>query len=93
MKKLLQIKPLFAFACLSLLVSFPAHANLQKVNSFLANIEDILRGASIASVTIAIMIVGYQITFGGKTFRDCAPVLIGGLLIGGAAEFARFLMA
>lgn len=62
------------------------------VCTFFKNINNILNIASIAVVTIAVIFAGYQIAFAHKRISDVAPVLIGGLLIGGAAQFAKMLM-
>src|SRR3546814_7668922 len=62
------------------------------VCKFFSNINNILNIASIAVVTIAVIFAGYQIAFAHKRISDVAPVLIGGLLIGGAAQFAKMLM-
>ena len=59
------------------------------VCKFFSNINNILNIASIAVVTIAVIFAGYQIAFAHKRISDVAPVLIGGLLIGGAAQFAH----
>jgi type IV secretion system protein VirB2 len=64
-----------------------------KVNTFFTNINTILRVASIAIVTIAIIFAGYQIAFANKRITDVLPILVGGLLIGAAAEIARMLLA
>jgi len=70
----MNLKNLKNFSWITLLFAIfanPAHAAdaLQKVTSFFEKIEDILRGASIAVVTVAILIVGYQMLFNGKTFN------------------------
>ncbi|MGE8213556.1 MAG: TrbC/VirB2 family protein [Stenotrophomonas sp.] len=57
-----------------------------RVNSFFNNI------ASIAIVTIAVIFAGYQIAFNHKRIGDVAPVLIGGFLIGAAAQIAKMLL-
>jgi type IV secretion system protein VirB2 len=62
------------------------------VCKFFSNINNILNIASIAVVTIAVIFAGYQIAFAHKRISDVAPVLVGGLLIGGAAQFAKMLM-
>src|SRR3546814_419906 len=62
------------------------------VCKFFSNINNNLNIASIAVVTIAVIFAGYQIAFAHKRISDVAPVLIGGLLIGGAAQFAKMLM-
>jgi type IV secretion system protein VirB2 len=63
-----------------------------KVTGFLNNINGLLNLASIAVVTIAIIFAGYQIAFAHKRIADVAPILIGGLLIGAAAQIAKMLI-
>lgn len=63
-----------------------------KVAGFFARFETILRVASISIVTIAVVFAGYQIAFAHKRLSDVAPVLIGGLLIGGAATIAGWFV-
>jgi type IV secretion system protein VirB2/type IV secretion system protein PtlA len=65
---------------------------LDKINTFMDNVLSILRGASIAVVTIAIMWAGYKFLFKHADIAECGKILGGGLLIGGAAEIARFLL-
>lgn len=67
-------------------------AGLQKVNTLVQNIEDVLTAVSIGAVTIAILVAGYKIIFGGQTFREVAPILVGGIIIGAAAEIAKLLV-
>ncbi|MCD9030018.1 TrbC/VirB2 family protein [Luteimonas sp. BDR2-5] len=62
------------------------------VNTFFTNITTLLNIASIAIVTIAVIFAGYQIAFNHKRIGDVAPVLIGGFLIGAAAQIARMLL-
>jgi type IV secretion system protein VirB2 len=60
----------------------------ENVETFFQRFETILRVVSVSVVTIAIVFAGYQIAFAHKRLSDVAPVLIGGLLIGGAAAIA-----
>ena len=69
-----------------------AQSGLQKVNTFLENVLSVLRGASIAVVTIAIIWAGYKFLFKHADVGEIAKILAGGLLIGGAAELARYLL-
>lgn len=62
------------------------------VTTFFTNITAILNVASIAVVTIAVIFAGYQIAFNHKRIGDVAPVLIGGFLIGAAAQIAKMLV-
>jgi type IV secretion system protein VirB2 len=63
-----------------------------KVTGFLQNINGLLNLASIAVVTIAVIFAGYQIAFAHKRISDVAPILVGGFLIGAAAQIARMLV-
>lgn len=58
------------------------------VVKFFKNFEVLLKAVSVLVVTVAIVFAGYQIAFAHKRLSDVAPVLIGGLLIGGAAAIA-----
>jgi type IV secretory pathway VirB2 component (pilin) len=70
-----------------------AAGGLDKVNTFVQNVLVILRGISIGVVTIAIMWAGYQFLFKRADMGECGKILGGGLLIGGAAELAGYLLA
>lgn len=87
---------LFCFVCLAVspaAVAGDAFADAcVKVTGFFAKFETILRVASVSIVTIAIVFAGYQIAFAHKRLSDVAPVLIGGLLIGGAAALAGWFV-
>lgn len=64
----------------------------QKVCGFFKNVNKILNLASVTVVTIAIILSGYQIAFAHKRISDVAPILIGGMLIGAAAQVANMLI-
>jgi type IV secretion system protein VirB2/type IV secretion system protein PtlA len=66
---------------------------LDKVNTFVENVLLVLRGISIGVVTIAIMWAGYQFLFKRADFTEIGKILGGGLLVGGASELARYLLA
>lgn len=63
-------------------------AACENVAGFFGNFQMILKAVSVGIVTIAIVFAGYQIAFAHKRISDVAPILIGGLLIGGAATIA-----
>jgi type IV secretion system protein VirB2 len=63
-----------------------------KVEEFFENIRGLLTIASISVVTIAVIFAGYQIAFAHKRIADVAPILIGGFLIGAAAQIAGMLL-
>lgn len=64
----------------------------QKVCGFFQNINGLLNMASIAVVTIALVFSGYQIAFAHKRISDVAPILIGGVLVGAAAQIAKMVV-
>lgn len=63
-----------------------------RVTGFLGKLNGILNVASVAIVTIAVIFAGYQIAFAHKRISDVAPVLIGGFLIGAAAQLAKMVI-
>lgn len=64
----------------------------EKLCGFFTNINKLLNLASVTVVTIAIILSGYQIAFAHKRIADVAPILIGGMLIGAAAQVAKMLI-
>jgi type IV secretion system protein VirB2 len=60
-----------------------------RVTGFLGKLLNV---ASVAIVTIAVIFAGYQIAFAHKRISDVAPVLIGGFLIGAAAQLAKMVI-
>lgn len=82
------------FLGLALVAAEPAFAQggLDKVNTFVENVLVVLRGISIGVVTIAIMWAGYKFLFKNADMAECGKILAGGLLIGGAAELAGYLL-
>ena len=63
-----------------------------RVCGFFDDIRGLLNMASVAIVTIAVIIAGYQIAFAHKRISDVAPIMIGGLLIGAASQIAGMLL-
>lgn len=69
-----------------------AAGGLDKVNAFMENVKEILSGAAIVTVTVAVMVVGYKVIFTQWDARECGKILMGGLFIGGGAEIASYLV-
>ena len=88
------IKLSLFFLITALCLTEPAYADggLVKVNDFMDTITSILRGASIATVTLAIMWAGYKFLFTQANPMEVGKIVIAGMLIGGAAEIARYLL-
>lgn len=81
-------------AFVALFAAAPAYAQgVEKVNTFIENVLLILRTISIGVVTIAVMWAGYKYLFKHADLGEVGKILAGGLLIGGAAELANFLLS
>lgn len=84
------IAALFALPGLAFAQDFQGTDN--DVRTFFQNINGLLNIASVAVVTIAVIFAGYQIAFAHKRISDVAPILIGGFMIGAAAQIANMLI-
>ena len=85
------------FAALSvaageLMLAMPAaQAQLAQVNTTMNNVQMVLAGVSVTSLTIATMLAGYKIMFQHAKISDVGHIIIGGLLVGGASGIAAWL--
>lgn len=86
---------MLTIAIISLFAPDMAYAagGLSKVNDFMDNIAGILRGAAIITVTVAIMWAGYKFLFANANAMEVGKIIIAGLLIGGSAEIAGYLIS
>ncbi|MCD8213459.1 MAG: TrbC/VirB2 family protein [Campylobacter sp.] len=93
-RKLPSLKRLSAaFTLFTFLPNFASAAGgLDKVNSFLDNLSSWLTAGGAVIATIAIIIAGYKIMYGGKTVGEVAPIIIGGVLIGSASAITSFFI-
>lgn len=69
-----------------------AGGGLSQASDFMNKLKDTLDIIAPVTVTIAIIWCGYKMIFQGASFRDIAPILIGGFLIGAAAAIANMLI-
>lgn len=74
------------------LITHPAYAEFQKAKTMLTKVEQGLRGLSLVTITLATLWVGYKVLFGGSTIQECAPIIIGAIIIASAAEIAKMLV-
>lgn len=73
--------------------SVPAMADgFTKAGTLLDKVSAGLLGLSIVTVTIAVLWVGYKVLFAGNTLRECAPIIIGAIIIASASEVARMMV-
>lgn len=97
-RKLMFNRMMMMAMCLAIVVpglAFAQSADQQAQDSIcgiLTTINKLLSVASVVVVTIAVIFSGYQIAFAHKRISDVAPVLIGGVMIGAAAQIAKMIM-
>lgn len=70
-----------------------AFGGLDKANTLLNNVNTALYGLAAITVTIAFLIVGYKILFGGQTIRECIPIIIGAIIIASASSLGAFFIS
>ena len=99
--KLTRYVPLAALVLMAVLLLFCPDAMAQststddpgaKVSGFFTKIIAALKPISLAIVTIAFIFAGYQIAFNHKRVIDVAPILVGAIVIGAAAQLASWFL-
>lgn len=73
-------------------ISSPAFAQISKVNTVIENVMAVVLAISVAVFTICIALAGYRMAFQQARFADVAPILLGGMLVGGAGGMASWLL-
>lgn len=76
-----------------MIIAEPAFAGLDKINDFVDLILDSLSAIALAVVTIAFMWAGFKFLYQHAAMKEVGTILLGGLLIGGAAELASYFLA
>lgn len=62
------------------------------MNTLVQNILDSMIYIQVGVVTLAVIIAGFKVLFQGQTFREVAPIIVGGIIIGAAGEVAKLLV-
>jgi type IV secretion system protein VirB2 len=75
-----------------LLESHPAFAQITKVNTVMTNVQTVLVGVAVTLFTLAIMWAGFKMAFQQAQWSEVSNVVIGGILVGGAAGIAAWLI-
>jgi type IV secretory pathway VirB2 component (pilin) len=79
-------------AALAVLAAAPAFAGLPNLTTAVANLTAILTGVSVAVVTLATMWVGFETLHRGAQWEDVKRIVIGAVIIGGAAALAAMIV-
>src|SRR6185437_8625758 len=75
-----------------LLEANPAWAQITKVNTVMQNVQTVLTSVAVTLFTVAIMWAGFKMAFSHAQWSDVSNVVIGGVLVGGAAGIAAWLL-
>ncbi|WP_230182678.1 TrbC/VirB2 family protein [Aquabacterium sp. CECT 9606] len=70
----------------------PAFAQISKVNTVMANVQTVLVGVAVTMFTLAIMWAGFKMAFQHAKWSEISNIVIGGILVGGAAGIAAWLI-
>ena len=81
-----------ALAVLTVPAAGPALAGLPNLTTAVANLTAILTGVSVAVVTLATMWVGFETLHRGAQWEDVKRIVIGAVIIGGAAALAAMIV-
>jgi type IV secretion system protein VirB2 len=76
----------------ALSLSMNAQAQIAKVNTVMTNIQTVLVGAAVIVFTLAIMFAGFKMAFQHAKWSEISNIVIGGILVGGAAGIAAWLI-
>lgn len=91
-----SLKQISAFISLLTLIPNVALAasgtGLQKVDDFFNQVSNWLVGGGTVVCAIAFAVAGYKVMFGSQSVREVAPIILGGVLIGGGSAIAGILM-
>ena len=75
-----------------MLEAHPAWAQISKVNTVMTNVQTVLVGVAVTLFTVAIMWAGFKMAFQQAQWSEISNVVIGGILVGGAAGIAAWLV-
>ena len=75
-----------------LLEAHPAWAQISKVNQVMTNVQTVLVGVAVTLFTVAIMWAGFKMAFQQAQWSEISNLVIGGILVGGAAGIVAWLV-
>ncbi len=70
----------------------PAFAGIGRVNTVMSNIQTVLVGVAVTAFTIALMWAGFKMAFQHAKWSEISNIVIGGIIVGGAAGIAAWLI-
>lgn len=73
--------------------SHPVYAQISRVNTVMSNVQSVLVGVAVTMFTVAIMWAGFKMAFQHAQWSEVSNIVIGGILVGGAAGIASWLIS
>jgi type IV secretion system protein VirB2 len=70
----------------------PAHAQIAQVTTVMTNVQTVLTGVAVTMFTISIIWAGFKMAFQHAKWSEISNIVIGGILVGGAAAIAAWLI-
>ena len=83
---------LLAGAGLVAVAALPAHAQIAQVTTVMTNVQTVLTGVAVTMFTISIIWAGFKMAFQHAKWSEISNIVIGGILVGGAAAIAAWLI-
>ena len=77
---------------LGLLALLPAQAQIAQVTTVMTNVQTVLTGVAVTMFTISIIWAGFKMAFQHAKWSEISNIIIGGILVGGAAAIAAWLI-
>ena len=72
--------------------TMPAHAQIAQVTTVMTNVQTVLTGVAVTMFTISIIWAGFKMAFQHAKWSEISNIVIGGILVGGAAAIAAWLI-
>jgi type IV secretion system protein VirB2 len=83
---------IFRFLLAFVITTSMSMAGLEKAQDLMKTVSDALTALSLATVTVAILWVGYKVLFTGAALRDMGSTILGAVIIASAAQIASMLV-
>ena len=83
---------MLAAAGMTAAATMPAHAQIAQVTTVMTNVQTVLTGVAVTMFTISIIWAGFKMAFQHAKWSEISNIVIGGILVGGAAAIAAWLI-
>jgi len=74
------------------IATLPAQAQIAQVTTVMTNVQTVLTGVAVTMFTISIIWAGFKMAFQHAKWSEISNIVIGGILVGGAAAIAAWLI-